>query len=79
MGVELLRPEALWGFLLALPLVLFHLYHRRRVVAALENAADVLPGHRAERIREHVDGLAGDVAVASLQELLFPGNCTALA
>ena len=30
-GLELTAPLALWGFALALPLVVLHLYHRRRV------------------------------------------------
>ena len=31
LGLEVTRPLALWGLALALPLVVFHLYHRRRV------------------------------------------------
>ncbi|MHC5010914.1 MAG: hypothetical protein ACYTG6_08195 [Planctomycetota bacterium] len=76
-ALELTRPLVLWGLLLAIPLVLFHLYNRRRVVVPflpllVEGLGHRRPGGGWRRLRE-VASLAARILALVLTVLALGG------
>ena len=83
LGLEVTRPLALWGLALALSLVVFHLYHRRRVKVVVpflpllvESTGPARRDARFKRLRElfALLLLIGVVVPDVLNDVIDPGG-----